>query len=133
MYCTNCGQALDGLASVCPSCGALVEETGAASTSNFSSSPVLNASNSQLETTGEFKPYFIPNLIAAFLGCGSVYFLTGVYFATVAKSKRAAGSFDEARLKAKVAKVLFWQGVVFLPLGIVMSAALIALFNIVAP
>lgn len=143
MYCANCGQALNGSVSVCPSCGARVEETGASSTSNFPASPVLNASESQLETTEKFKPYFFPNLVAALLGCANVFlamfwalemtqkfkpyyilsfvaaflcvggnasFWTGAYFASVAKSSRRSGRLDEARLKAKVAKILFWQG-----------------------
>lgn len=132
MYCTNCGQVLDGSASLCPSCGARVEETGVASTADFPASSVLNASDSQLETRGEFKPFFIPNLIAAFLACGNVYFLAGVYFASVSKSTRAAGRLDEARLKAKVAKILFWQGVGIMLLGIVAGAALSSLFVIAA-
>ena len=133
MYCTNCGQALDASASLCPSCGTRVEETCAASTASFPASPVLNASDSQLETTGKFKPYFVPNLIAAFLLCGNLYFLAGVYFAAVAKSRRKMGLLDEARLKAKVSQVLFWNGLGLFLFVMVAGVALSSLFAIAAP
>lgn len=125
MYCQRCGSLNDDDAVFCASCGAPCD--GAAPLNPY-------AAPAESSMQDVVHDYLVPNILATILCVCFVGFFwatvgfVGICFSSFAHEYKRRGYWEDARAKAKVAKVLFFaslgMGLTFMTIALVLRAVL---------